>query len=329
MTLRQQFSRFAHAAALSFGLAATSLLLAPQAQAEAPQVKTQVPGYYRLMVGKAEVTALFDGAIELDSALLKNATPNEIQHLLARLFTNYPKMQTGVNAFLINTGNTLVLVDTGAAKLFGPNLGQIAANLKAAGYSPEQVDAVLITHLHADHFGGLVGADGKPAFAKAKILVPQADADYWLSVDSAAQAPEGKQGFFKLARDVAAPLIAAGQWKTFKPGDELVPGFKAVPTPGHTPGHTAYRLESEGQQLLLWGDLVHSTAVQFAKPDVTIEFDTDQKQAAASRRKVFAQTAAERTLIAGAHLPFPGLGHVRAEGKGIYSWVPVQYGPVK
>ncbi|GAB2181799.1 MBL fold metallo-hydrolase [Denitratisoma sp. agr-D3] len=329
MNFRPRLARLAQAAALSLGLAAAGLLATAPVRAEAPQVKTQVPGYYRLMVGKAEVTALFDGAIELDSALLKNATPNEIQHLLARLFANYPKMQTGVNAFLINTGSQLVLVDTGAAKLFGPTLGQVLGNLKAAGYGPEQVDAVLITHLHADHFGGLIGADGKPTFAKAKVLVPQADADYWLSADSAAQAPEGKRGFFKLARDAAAPLQAAGQWKTFKPGDELVPGFTAVPTPGHTPGHTAYLLTSEGQKLLLWGDLVHSTAVQFAKPDVTIEFDTDQKQAAASRRKTFAQTAAERTLVAGAHLPFPGLGHVRAEGKGVYSWIPVEFGPVK
>jgi glyoxylase-like metal-dependent hydrolase (beta-lactamase superfamily II) len=326
MNLPRHFVRLSLAAALTLGLAGTALL--PQAAlAEAPQLKTQVPGYYRLMVGKAEVTALFDGAIQLDSSLLKNATPKEIQSLLARMFANYPKMQTGVNAFLINTGSKLVLVDTGAAKLFGPTLGQVVENIKASGYSPEQVDVVLITHLHADHFGGLIGADGKPVFPKAEVRVSKTDADYWLSTDVAAKAPADKQGFFKLARDASAPLIAAGKWKPFVEGDELVPGFKAVPTPGHTPGHTAYLLESDGQQLLLWGDLVHSTAVQFAKPDVTIEFDTDQKKAAESRRKVFKQTAADKTLVAGAHLPFPGLGHVRAEGKG-YAWVPVEFTPI-
>ncbi|HEY3433645.1 MAG TPA: MBL fold metallo-hydrolase [Rhodocyclaceae bacterium] len=327
MNFPKSFARLSLAAALALGLAGTALHPQP-AQAEAPQIKTQVPGYYRLMVGKAEVTALFDGSIQLDSSLLKNATPKEVQSLLARMFASYPKMQTGVNAFLINTGSKLVLVDTGAAKLFGPTLGQVIDNIKASGYSPEQVDVVLITHLHADHFGGLIGADGKPTFPKAEVLVPKTDADFWLSPEVAAKAPEGKQGFFKLARDVAAPLLASGKWKTFNTGDALVPGFTAVPAPGHTPGHTAYRLDSDGQQLLLWGDLVHSASAQFAKPDITIEFDTDQKKAAESRRKLFKQASADKTLVAGAHLPFPGLGHVRAEGKGSYAWVPVEFGPI-
>lgn len=331
MKLPQRFARnlsqFSLAVALTLGFAGTALLPAP-ALAAAPQVKTQVPGYYRLMVGKTEVTALFDGAVQLDSSLLKNATPKEIQSLLARMFATHPKMQTGVNAFLINTGDKLVLIDTGAAKLFGPTLGQVLENLKAAGYTADQVDTVLITHLHGDHMGGLIGADGKPAFPNAEVRVSKADADFWLSPEVAAKVPADKQPFFKMARDVAAPLIAAGKWKTFAEGDELVPGFKAVPAPGHTPGHTAYLLESEGQKLLLWGDLVHSTAVQFAKPSVTIEFDVDQKQAAESRRKLFKQSAADKNLVAGAHLPFPGVGHVRADGKG-YAWVPVEFGPVK
>lgn len=329
LTLARPVARIAVAAALSLGLAGTILMAPLAAHAEAAQLKTQVPGYYRTMVGKAEVTALFDGAIELDSSLLKNASQKEIQRLLARMFANYPKMQTGVNAFLINTGDKLVLVDTGAAKLFGPTLGQVLENLKASGYRPEQVDAVLITHLHADHFGGLVGADGQPVFPNAQAWVPKADADFWLSPEIAAKVPADKQMFFKLARDVAAPLIAAGKWKTFSEGDALAGGFKAVPSPGHTPGHTAYQLDSDGQRLLLWGDLMHNAAVQFANPDVTIEFDVDQKQAAASRRKLYKMTATDKSLVAGAHLPFPGLGHVRAEAKGSYAWVPVEFGPVK
>lgn len=303
------------------------LTLSSLARAEAPQVQSQVPGYYRHQLGQFEVTALFDGAIELDAKLLKNATPTDLQRLLSRMFVGNPKMQTAVNAYLINTGRKLVLVDAGAAKLFGPSLGYVLENMKAAGYEPAQVDTVVITHLHGDHMGGLNDANGKPVFPKAKVMVPQADHDFWLSQAVADKAPEGMQPFFKMARDTAAPYQAAGQWLPFADGAELVPGVRAVAANGHTPGHTAYALESDGQKLLIWGDLVHAHAVQFAKPGVSIEFDVNQKQAIATRRAVMKSVAASRTLVAGMHLPFPGLGHVRAEGKDSYAWVPLEYSP--
>lgn len=307
---------------------ASLTVMPPLAQAEAPQVQTQVPGYYRTQLGDFEVTALYDGAIELETKLLKNAQPQDLNALLARMFVGNPKMQTAVNAYLINTGKHLVLVDTGAAKLFGPSLGNIAANLKAAGYSLEQVDTVVLTHLHADHMGGLNDAGGQPIFPKARILAAQEDNDFWLSEKVAAAAPEGMQPFFKLSRDSAAPYLAKGQWATFAAGSELVPGIRAVKANGHTPGHTAFAVESKGQKLLIWGDLVHAHAVQFAKPGVSIEFDVDQKQAIATRKAIMKEAAASKVLVGGMHLPFPGLGHVRAEGKGSYAWVPVEFAPL-
>jgi len=307
---------------------ASLTVMPPLAQAEAPQVQTQVPGYYRTQLGDFEVTALYDGAIELETKLLKNARPQDLNALLARMFVGNPKMQTAVNAYLINTGKNLVLVDTGAAKLFGPSLGNIAANLKAAGYSLEQVDTVVLTHLHADHMGGLNDAGGQPIFPKARILAAQEDNDFWLSEKVAAAAPEGMQPFFKLSRDSAAPYLAKGQWATFAAGSELVPGIRAIKANGHTPGHTAFAVESKGQKLLIWGDLVHAHAVQFAKPGVSIEFDVDQKQAIATRKAIMKEAAASKVLVGGMHLPFPGLGHVRAEGKGSYAWVPVEFAPL-
>jgi glyoxylase-like metal-dependent hydrolase (beta-lactamase superfamily II) len=307
---------------------ASLTFMPPLAQAEAPQVQTQVPGYYRTQLGDFEVTALYDGAIELETKLLKNAQPQDLNALLARMFVGNPKMQTAVNAYLINTGKNLVLVDTGAAKLFGPSLGNIAANLKAAGYSLEQVDTVVLTHLHADHMGGLNDASGQPIFPKVRILAAQEDNDFWLSEKVAAAAPEGMQPFFKLSRDSAAPYLAKGQWATFAAGSELVPGIRAVKANGHTPGHTAFAVESKGQKLLIWGDLVHAHAVQFAKPGVSIEFDVDQKQAIATRKAIMKEAAASKVLVGGMHLPFPGLGHVRAEGKGSYAWVPVEFTPL-
>ena len=301
---------------------------APLAQAEAPKVPTQVPGYYRMQLGQFEITALYDGAIELDTKLLRNAKAADLQRLLSRMFVGNPKMQTAVNAYLINTGNNLVLVDTGAAKLFGPSLGYVLQNMKAAGYEPAQVDTVIITHLHGDHMGGLNDASGQPLFSKAKILVSQVDNDFWLSQKVADGAPAKVQPFFKMARDTAAPYQTSGQWATFTEGSVLVPGIQAVKANGHTPGHTAYAVESDGQKLLIWGDLVHAHAVQFAKPGVSIEFDIDQKQAIATRRSIMKAMAASKSLVAGMHLPFPGIGHVRAEGKGSYSWVPIEFAPL-
>jgi len=298
----------------------------PLAQAKAPKVQTQVPGYYRLQLGQFEITALYDGAIELDTKLLRNTTSADLNRLLSRMFVGNPKMQTAVNSYLINTGDHLVLVDTGAGKLFGPSLGYLRQNMKAAGYEPNQVDMVIITHLHPDHMGGLNGTGGQPLFPKAKVFVSQAESDFWLSQKIAAGAPTKNQQYFKIARDIAAPYLASGQWKTFSEGSVLVPGIQAVKANGHTPGHTAYAVESEGKKLLIWGDLVHAHAVQFARPGVSIEFDTDQKQAIATRRSIMKAMAASKSLVAGMHLPFPGIGHVRADGKGRYSWVPIEFG---
>ncbi|WP_371322881.1 MBL fold metallo-hydrolase [Dechloromonas sp. ZY10] len=295
--------------------------------AEAPQQKTQVPGYYRLNLGQFEVTALYDGAIELDSKLLKNASEREKQQLLARQFVKGPKVQTAVNAYLVNTGSKLILVDAGAAKLFGPSLGHIGDNLKAAGYSPEQVDVVLLTHLHGDHVNGLVTPDGQMAFPNAEIWSSKADSDFWLSEETAAQAPADFQAFFKMSRDAAAPYRAADKWHTYINERELLPGVFSVDTRGHTPGHASYRFVSGGQRLLVLGDLVHNHAVQFPRPEVAIEFDTDPQQAVAARKRIFDLAARQKLMVAGMHLPFPGIGHVRREGSG-YAWVPAEFAPL-
>jgi len=312
---------------IHFVLAGLLCLATGLASAEAPQQKTQVPGYYRMLLGQFEITALYDGAIHLDTKLLKNANDQDVQRLLARLFVKGPAVQTAVNGFLINTSHQLVLVDAGAAKLFGPGLGHLADNLKAAGYRPEQVDAVLLTHLHGDHVNGLVTPEGQAVFPNADIWSAQADNDFWLSEKIAAQAPTEAQGYFKMARDAAAPYRQAGRWKTFARDGEVLPGIAAVAAHGHTPGHSAYLVGSGPDQLLIWGDIVHNHAVQFARPRVAIEFDTDRKAAVAARQALFARAAREKLQVGGMHLPFPGIGHVRAEAKG-YSWVPVEFAPV-
>ncbi|XWT12505.1 MBL fold metallo-hydrolase [Stutzerimonas urumqiensis] len=326
---RLNLKRFAPLAATA-ALAALVGPVMPAVYAAAPAQQTvQVPGFYHLALGDAQVTALYDGYVDLKPELLKGVTAEDLQSLLAKMFLDSSKgVQTAVNAFLVNTGDNLVLVDTGAASCFGPTLGVIQDNLKAAGYRAEQVDSVLLTHLHADHACGLLDAAGKPAFPNATVYVPHAEAAHWLDPDVAAKAPKEARGFFERAQTAVEPYRADSRLVMFKPGDSLVGGITAVPLIGHTPGHTGYLVESGGKSLLLWGDVIHSHAVQFARPEVAIEFDVDSAKAIESRKKVLADAAQDKLLIGGAHLPFPGLGHVRQDGEG-YAWVPVEYGPLR
>ena len=304
-------------------LAVATAMLALSAQAAAPLAKAQAPGYYRMMLGDVEVTALSDGTVALEvDKLLTHTTPAQTKQALARAYLASP-VETSVNAYLVNTGTKLVLIDTGAGGLFGPTLGGLVANLKAAGYQPEQVDEVYITHMHPDHVGGLV-AGGKPVFPNAVVRADRHDADFWLSQKTLDAAPKDEKGFIEGAMASLNPYVNAGRFKPFDGDTELVPGVRALPSPGHTPGHTTYVVESKGQKLVLWGDLMHVAAVQFARPAVTIQFDTDSRAAAVQRKKAYADAAKQGYWVAAAHLPFPGIGHLRRDGGG-YMFVPANY----
>lgn len=324
MTFARSLLRVGMAALTAF---CGTLLLAAAAYAGAPQAKTQPPGWYRMMLGDFEVTALLDGVIDLQpQKLLTNTTHKDVSRLLARSFLG-EAVPTSVNAYLVNTGSHLVLVDAGAAALFGPGLDQLHGNLKASGYQPEQVDVVVITHMHGDHIGGLIQA-GKIAFPNATVMADKHDADFWLSADNLEKAPQDMKLFFQGAQAVLSPYVSAGKFKPFEGDTEIVPGVKAIATHGHTPGHAVYSVESKGQKLVLWGDLMHVAAVQFPKPEVTIQFDSDSKAAMAHRKRAFADAAKGGYWVASAHLPFPGIGHLRADGRG-YVFVPANYAPVK
>jgi glyoxylase-like metal-dependent hydrolase (beta-lactamase superfamily II) len=306
----------------SMTLAALALL-APLAQAGAPQQPTQAPGYYRMMLGDVEVTALSDGTVGLHvEKLLQGTTPKKVESALAKWRLGLP-LETSVNGYLVNTGGKLVLIDAGAGALFGPTLGKLVANLQASGYTPDQVDEIYITHMHPDHVGGLA-ADGKAVFANAVVRADQADADFWLSAANLEAAPKDSKGFFQGAQASLKPYVDAGRFKPITGDIELVPGVKAVATHGHTKGHRNYVVESKGQKLVLWGDLMHVAAVQFATPAVTIAFDTDQKAALAQRRKAFAEAAKQGYLVGASHLSFPGIGNLQADGAG-YRFQPTNY----
>lgn len=301
----------------------SGLMLATATQAAAPMEKEQAPGYYRTMVGAFEVTALSDGTVKLPvDKLLLNTTPEHVHETLAKNFLSAP-LDTSVNGYLINTGDKLVLVDTGAGALFGPTLGNLAEHMAASGYDAGEVDEIYITHMHPDHVGGLI-SDGKIVFPNAVVRANQQDADFWLSEKNLNDADEDSKGFFQGAMASLNPYVESGQFKSFTANQELVPGVSVIAAKGHTPGHSVYKIESEGETLVLWGDLIHVAAVQFPKPEVAIQFDVDSEKAVMTRAEAFADAAEQGYLVGASHLAFPGLGHVTDADEG-YEFIPANY----
>lgn len=302
-------------------------ILPPLARAKAPFATTSTPGWYRVMLGDFEVTALSDGTVALPvEKLLTNTTSAKVEAALKNAHLKTP-VETSVNGFLINTGSKLVLIDTGAGSLFGPTLGKLVANLKASGYKPEQVDEIYITHMHPDHVGGLV-ANGKVVFPNATVRAAKAEGDQWLTQANMDKAPAEAKDFFKGAMASLNPYVKARKYKPIDADGELVPGIRAIAAVGHTPGHTIYEITSKDQKLVVWGDLMHVAAVQFAEPSVTMAFDTDSTKAAQARKNAFSDAAKQGYLVGIAHVSFPGIGRLRGAGAG-YEWAPLNFSPGK
>lgn len=320
MLLSHHFKQFTIAA--SFFASTLMVLLAPLSMASAPMAKTPAPGYFRMMLGDFEITAVSDGTVDLPVDKLLTHPEEKTKTMLAKSHLKVP-LETSVNAYVINTGDKLVLIDAGAGSMFGPTLGNLISNLKKSGYEPEQIDDVFISHMHGDHVGGLI-TNNLLAFPNATIHVDQNEADYWLSKTNMDNAPEDQKGFFQGAMASINPYIDAKQFATFKGNSQLLPGIKSVATYGHTAGHSIYEVESQGKKLWLIGDLIHVTAVQLEKPKVTIAFDSDQKEAAKTRDKIFTLAAKTGVLIGASHIQFPGLGYLKKDGKS-YDWIPVNY----
>src|SRR5438445_2402748 len=291
------------------------------AVASGPQIHDQESGFYRLQVGDLQVTVLFDGPGVFDPHWL-NGTKSTMDGVLKALHEDPHMLDVDDTGFLVNTGKQLILVDAGAGTWWGGgSLGRLAASLRSAGYTPEEVDIVLVTHLHSDHVGGLTTQDGQRVFPNAEVYVAKAESDFWLSPEIAAKAPKDAQPFFQSAQAIAAPYIKAGKWHTFSGSEAIVDGVQLVPLPGHTPGHTGYEFSSKGQRILFWGDIIHAQRVQLQHPEVTVVFDIDQTAAAATRNRLLRKLAREDVVIAGPHMLFPSLGRIRKEGSG-YTWAP-------
>jgi glyoxylase-like metal-dependent hydrolase (beta-lactamase superfamily II) len=278
----------------------------------------QVAGLYHRQVGDLLVTAVNDGHQDVSMATVLGIPPEEAAALLHASFRPTPR-RTTVNAFLIRGGGRTVLVDTGCGPA-KPTVGRLAENLAALGVAPEQVDAVVMTHLHPDHWGGLKDAEDRAIFPRAELLLHEAEYAYWH--DDAAMAREPDEAkrrlFFQGARAHLAPYRGR---ITLHRGGDLLPGLTAIPLPGHTPGHTGVLVASGADSLLIWADIVHVQEIQVPRPEATMMVDVDPAAAVATRRRLFDQVASDRQAIAGMHLHFPGLAHLAREGDG-YRLVP-------
>ena len=251
-------------------------------------------------IGNIEICTLSESQGEGNTGILIGATPEMIKEYLPD--GTFPN---AVNAFLVKTPQKNILIDAG----FGRKLFD---NLKSLNISPEQIDIILLTHMHGDHIGGLL-KDGKATFPNAALYISQPEYDYWTKGDHTSQ-----QNVIHTYKD---------QLNLFHPNKlnsnniPLLPGIFALAAYGHTPGHTAFLFESEKQQLLIWGDLTHAMKIQMPCPDVAVTYDVDPELAIKYRKQILEYVTKNNIPIAGMHIAFPGMGNVKSDNRKGYEFI--------
>lgn len=314
--------------AASLGLAAApalALATSSNARAAAALLGAAQPKFYRFKLGEFEITTISDSDVFIDGPfplIGANASEPDVHALMRDNLLPERKYQPGFTPTIVNTGKQLILLDAGnGANGFvpRPSGGWLAAQLGPAGFKPEDIDVVALSHGHPDHVGGII-ENGKPLFPNARYVIGQIEHDFWT--------PEGKlpddlEKFAQVYRANSKPVM---EKKNFiKPGDDVVTGIRAIEAYGHTPGHLAFMIESGGKSLLWWGDCAHHQVASLARPDWHCVFDADKPQAAATRRRVFDMAATDRLPVIGYHMPFPSIGFVERIAPESYGWLAHTY----
>lgn len=318
----------ASAAALATTRLFAGCVTLPARRAAARRLGPSQPTHYRFELGEFEVTTISDAGAMLDGPwpiVGEDRPPAEVEQLMREHLLPEKKFQPGFTPTLVNTGKELILFDTGnGANGFVPRPygGWLAAQLGPAGFAPEQIGVVVLTHGHPDHIGGLM-ENGKPLFPKARYVMGDVEYDFWSSKDHLSAPPEGNE--YKTGKLFQANVATlASQISFLKPDGEVAPGIRAVEAYGHTPGHLAFHIESQGKRLLFWGDCAHHEVASLARPEWHAFFDMDKEKGAATRKHIYAMAAAERLPVVGYHMSFPSIGFVEKQNEG-YRWLPVSY----
>jgi glyoxylase-like metal-dependent hydrolase (beta-lactamase superfamily II) len=289
----------------------------PPPAAETPPPKPKDAQQFK--IGELEAWAVRDGALEFPNdqkVFGLGKTPDEVNAVLAAANLPTDKLQLGLQPLAVKSGDKVLLFDTGAAGNFGPGNGLITASLEEAGIQPAAVTDIFISHVHGDHVGGLVNAEGALQFPNATIHISKNEWKFLTTMK-----PDLAKMLGLGARDA---LVAAMKPKVdaFAPGAELVPGVvKAVDVKGHTPGHSAYRITSGTDSVLYIGDSMHHSVISVQKPDWVMAFDADQKAGAASRVALVDELAKSGERVFAVHFPFPGIGRIQKQGDTAV-WVP-------
>lgn len=281
------------------------------------------PGLRRVKVGTMEVIALNDGVTRraLGEEFVRNAPLEQVKALLASQSLPTDYVDVPYTPFLIVNGNTRYLIDTGFADNGPPTTGRLRAHLAAAGFKPEDINHVIISHYHGDHINGLRGKDGSWTFPNAKVHVPAPEHAFWLDEARMNAAPPGMRGAFEAARRTLG-AVPADRLVQFEPGQEVAPGILSSPAFGHTPGMSIFTVRSEGQAFTYVADVTNIPSLFARNPDWAVVFDMNPEMARQTRRRVFDMMVREKTLVGGFHFPFPAIGTMENSGSG-YQFKPL------
>jgi glyoxylase-like metal-dependent hydrolase (beta-lactamase superfamily II) len=310
-------------------MAAASSVAAPTpglGQPSAGSSEGQAPGFYRFKVGDVVVTLVNDGIARrpFDPGFVRNAEPAAVQEALAAAFQPTDTITIPFTTTVLEQDGRLTMIDAGTGGMAAPTAGRWMTNFTAAGYRPDQVETVIVSHFHGDHIQGIRSKEGAAVFPKARVHVPEAEWAFWMDEGQMSRAPEGMKGAFQGVHRVFDPM--RDDVERYGADRDLVPGLRTIAAPGHTPGHTAFLLSSGDATLLIWSDTTNKPELFVRNPSWQATFDMDGNQAAETRRRMLDMAVADRLQVAGYHFPFPATGFM-TQSAGSYDYVPIFWQP--